>query len=87
MVFASSREHAEHCDFFASTTRKKKICFAGLRATPKIWGTGASEHSFKFLRANRAKVKFCERLKILMDHSSPLLEDGVVSGMFWFNSP
>ena len=24
------------------------------------------------LRANRAKVKFCEQLKILMDHSSPL---------------
>ena len=25
-----------------------------------------------FLRANRAKVKFCEQLKIFMDHSSPL---------------
>ena len=28
MVFASIREHAEHCDFFASTSRDKKICFA-----------------------------------------------------------
>ena len=27
----------------------------------------------KILRANRAKVKFCEHLKILMDHSIPLL--------------
>ena len=25
MVFASIREHAEHCDFFASTSRNKKI--------------------------------------------------------------
>ena len=28
MVFASIRERAEHCDFFASTSRNKKICFA-----------------------------------------------------------
>ena len=28
MVFASISEHAEHCDFFASTSRNKKICFA-----------------------------------------------------------
>ena len=28
MVFASIHEHAEHCDFFASTSRDKKICFA-----------------------------------------------------------
>ena len=28
MVFASIREHAVHCDFFASTSRDKKICFA-----------------------------------------------------------
>ena len=25
MVFASIREHAEHCDFFASTSRNKKF--------------------------------------------------------------
>ena len=29
--------------------------------------------ALKFLRANRAQVKFCEQLKILMDHSSPLI--------------
>ena len=44
-----------------------------LARNAKIWGARASEHLFKFLRANRAKVKFCEQLKILMDHSSPLL--------------
>ena len=33
-----------------------------MRATAKIWGARASEHSFKF----------CEQLKILMDYSSPL---------------
>ena len=36
MVFASIRERAEHCDFFASTSRNKKICFASLRATQKF---------------------------------------------------
>ena len=36
MVFASIREHAEHCDFFASTSRNKKICFASLRAMQKF---------------------------------------------------
>ena len=57
MVFASIREHAEHCDFFASTSRNKKFA----------------------LRANRAKVKFCEQLQILMDHSSPLQMFGILS--------
>ena len=36
MAFASIREHAEHCDFFASTSRNKKTCFASLRATQKL---------------------------------------------------
>ena len=36
MVFASIREHAEHCDFFASTSRNKENCFASLRATQKF---------------------------------------------------
>ena len=38
-----------------------------LASNAKIWGARASEHSFKF----------CEQLKILMDHSSPLLKEGV----------
>ena len=47
MVFASIREHAEHCDFFASMSRNKKFA---LRACEQrqIWGARASEHSFKF---------------------------------------
>ena len=36
MVFASICEHAEHCNFFASTSRNKKICFASWRATQKF---------------------------------------------------
>ena len=35
-----------------------------MRATGKILRARASEHSLKFLRANRAKVKFCKQLKI-----------------------
>ena len=47
MVFASIREHAEHCDFFASASRNKKF-FCELASNAKIWGARASEHSFKF---------------------------------------
>ena len=47
MVFASIREHAEHCDFFASTSRNK-IFACELASNAKIWGARASEHSFKF---------------------------------------
>ena len=61
MVFASIREHAEHCDFFASTSRNKNV-LCEVASNAKIWGARASEHSFKF----------CEQLKILKDHSSPL---------------
>ena len=46
MVFASIREHAEHCDFFASTSRNKKIA---LRATQKF-----GEHEQASTRLNFA---------------------------------
>ena len=36
MVFASIREHLEHCDFFASTSRNKKIA---LRAASSLEST------------------------------------------------
>ena len=62
MVFASICEHAEHCDFFASMSRNEKFALQACDSNAKIWGAQASEHSFKF----------CEQLKILMDHSSPL---------------
>ena len=65
MVFASIRQHAEHCEFFASTSRNKKIA---LRACEQLQKFGEHEQA-----STRAKVKFCEQLKILMDHSSPLI--------------
>ena len=36
MVFASIRDHAEHCDFFASASRNKKIA---LRAASSLEST------------------------------------------------
>ena len=45
-AFASIREH---CDFFASTSRNKKICFASLRATQKF-----GEHEQASTRLNFA---------------------------------
>ena len=49
MVFASIREHAENCDFFASTSKNKKNCFASLRATQKF-----GEHEQASTRLNFA---------------------------------
>ena len=46
---------------------------ASMRATAKILRSTSKRALVQILRANRAKVKFCEQLKILMDHSSPLL--------------
>ena len=71
MVFASIREHAEHCDFFCEHEQKQKICFASLRATQKF-----GEHEQASTRLNFAskssKGKILRVVKILMDHSSPL---------------
>ena len=56
--------------FFASTSRNKKFAW---RACKQLHLGSTSERALvSILRANRAKVKFCEQLKILMDHSSPL---------------
>ena len=46
VVFTSIREHAEHCDRFASTSRNKKL-LCKLANNAKIWGAQASEPSFK----------------------------------------
>ena len=40
MVFASIREHAEHCNFFASTSRNKNL-LCELASNAKIWGARA----------------------------------------------
>ena len=42
MVFARIREHAEHCDFFASMTRNKKFA---LRACERLQKFGEHEQA------------------------------------------
>ena len=49
MVFASIREHAEHCDFFASTSRKKKIALRACEQRKKL-----GEHEQASTRLNFA---------------------------------
>ena len=49
MVFASIREHAEHCYFFCEHEQKEKIWFASLRATQKF-----GEHEQASTRLNFA---------------------------------
>ena len=73
MVFASIRKHAEHCDIFASSSRNKKNLLCKLASNCKNLGSTNKRALVSILRANRAKGKFCEQLKISMDHSSPLL--------------
>ena len=73
MVFASICEHAEHCDFFASTSRNKKFALRACEQRKNL-GSTSKRALVLILRVNRAKVKFCEQLKILMDHSSLLLD-------------
>ena len=41
MVFAIIHEHAEHCDFFASTSRNKKF-------NAKIWGARQASTCLNF---------------------------------------
>ena len=43
-----------------------------MRALAKVLRARASEHSSNFVRAIRAKVKFCEHFQIGWDHSIPL---------------
>ena len=71
MVFASIREHAEHCDFLRARAEIKNL-LCELESNCKNLGSTSERALVSILRANRAKVKFCEQLKILMDHSSPL---------------
>ena len=50
MVFASIREHAEHCYFFCEHEQKEKIWLASLRATQKF-GEHEQASKGKILRA------------------------------------
>ena len=48
MVFASIREHAEHCDFFASTSRDKKFT---LRAASSLESTTREQRTLLIFSA------------------------------------
>ena len=48
MVFASIREHFEHCDFFASTSRDKKF---DLRAASSLESTTREQRAFLIFSA------------------------------------
>ena len=48
MVFASIREHAEHCDFFASTSRDKKFA---LRAATSLESTTCEQRALLIFSA------------------------------------
>ena len=49
MVFASIREHAEHCDFFASTSRNKKFA---LRAASSLESTTREQRALVIFSAS-----------------------------------
>ena len=63
MVFASIREHAEHCDFLRARAEIKNL-LCELASNCKNLGSTSERSLVSILRANRAKVKFCEQLKI-----------------------
>ena len=72
IVFTSIREHAKHWDFCASMSRNKKFALQACEQRKNL-GSTSKRALVYILRANRAKVKFCAQLKILMYHSSPLI--------------
>ena len=82
MVFASIREHAEHCDFLRARAKIKNLV-CELASNAKIW-----EHEQASTRLNFAskssKGKILRQLKILTDHSSPLY---LVRVLFPVHSP
>ena len=60
MVFASIREHAVQCDFFASTSRDKKFALRAASSLDRLNFAGKS-----------SKGKILRAVKNFMDHSSP----------------
>ena len=64
MVFASIRERAEHCDFFASTSRNKKFA---LRACEQLQKFGEHEQASTRLNfaSNSSKGKILWAVKNL----------------------
>ena len=58
MVFASIREHAKHCDFFASTSRNKKFALRACEQRQKIFGEQeqASPHLNFASKSSKGKI-------------------------------
>ena len=56
MVFASIREHAEHCEFLRARAQKK-FCFASLRATQKFEEHEQASTRLKFAsKSSKGKI-------------------------------
>ena len=69
MVFVSIREHTEHCDFFASTSRNKKFA---LRACEQLQKFG--EHEQASTRLNFAsKSSKCKILRAVKNFNGPFI--------------
>ena len=79
MVFASIGEHAEHCDFFASTSRNNlKICFASLRATQKF-----GEHEQASTRLNFASKSSKGKIfRAVKNFNGPFITPNIKSDEF-----
>ena len=63
-------------EIFLRARAEIKNLLCELASNCKNLGSTSERALVSILRANRAKVKFCEQLKILMDHSSPLILGG-----------
>ena len=84
MVFASIREYAEHCDFFASTSRNKKKCFASLRTTQKL-----GEHEQASTRLNFAsKSSKGKILRAVKNFNGPFITPNrITNGVLYLHHP
>ena len=81
MVFASILEHAEHCDFFASTSRNKKIALRACEQRKNL-GSTSKRAKGKILRAvNRTLSSFTEQ------YSIPKIVIWWAGGCLSFDSP
>ena len=76
MVFASIREHAEHCDIFACTDRNTKNSFASLRATQKLGEHEQASTGLNFAsKSSKGKI-----LRAVKNFNGPFITP--ISGFF-----
>ena len=74
MVFASIREHAEHCDFFGSTSRNKRFALRACEQRKKF-----REHEQASTRLNFAsKSSKGKILRAVKNFNGPFITPGVV---------